>query len=285
MIPPQIKSQIKKALEDKIYPNIILKNCIKITGGCVNTSYKIITNKGDFFVKYNLKAKPNMFKAEFDGLNLIRKLNSIDTPKIIGVDNNFLLLEFIPVSNPNSIFWKNFGRQLANLHLNTNDNFGLYFDNYIGLLPQINKKYKDWIEFFINARLIPQLNISCLTSSIKNDFEKLFIKLPNILPNIQPSLIHGDLWYGNFLIKDNEMPVLIDPAIYFGNREMDISMTKLFGGFHTDFYSAYNESYPLDNNWEDRIDICNLYSLLVHINMFGKGYISQVRNILSYYVG
>ena len=171
MIPPQIKSQIKKALEDKIYPNIILKNCIKITGGCVNTSYKIITNKGDFFVKYNLKAKPNMFKAEFDGLNLIRKLNSIDTPKIIGVDNNFLLLEFIPVSNPNSIFWKNFGRQLANLHLNTNDNFGLYFDNYIGLLPQINKKYKDWIEFFINARLIPQLNISCLTSSIKNDFE------------------------------------------------------------------------------------------------------------------
>tara|TARA_B100001142_G_scaffold329115_1_gene391299 strand:- start:14509 stop:15366 length:858 start_codon:yes stop_codon:yes gene_type:complete len=285
MIPPQIKSQIKKTLEDKISPNIFLKKCINITGGCVNTSYKIITNMGAFFVKYNLNAKPNMFKAEFDGLNFIRKLNAIDTPNIIGVDNNFLLLEFIPVSDTNSIFWKNFGRKLAALHLNTNDNFGLCFDNYIGLLPQINKKHKDWIEFFINARLIPQLNISFLTSSIKNDFEKLFIKLPNILPNIQPSLIHGDLWYGNFLIKDNEMPVLIDPAIYFGNREMDISMTKLFGGFHTDFYSAYNESYPLDNDWEDRIDICNLYSLLVHINMFGKGYISQVRNILSYYVG
>ena len=285
MIPSQIKSKIKKTLEDKICPNIILKKCVKITGGCVNTSFKIITNKGTFFIKYNLKAMPRMFKSEFDGLNLIHKLNAIDIPNIIGVDNNFLLLEFIPVSEPNENFWKIFGRNLAALHLNTNDKFGLCYDNYIGFLPQINKKHKDWITFFITARLIPQLNKSCLASSIKNDFEKLFNKLPDILPNIQPSLIHGDLWNGNFLIKDNGIPVLIDPAIYFGNREMDISMTKLFGGFHNDFYSSYNESYPLDNGWENRIDVCNLYYLLVHVNMFGKGYISQIRNILSYYVG
>jgi len=285
MIPSQIKPQLKKILEDKICPNIILKDCVKITGGCVNNSVKIITNKGVFFAKYNLKAKPNMFKSEFDGLKLISKFNVIDIPNVIGFDDDFLLLEYIEVREPKSIFWKNLGRKVAALHLNKNNEFGLYFDNYIGLLPQINKKSKDWVDFFINARLIPQLNISGFTSSIKNDFEKLFIKLPNILPNIQPSLIHGDLWNGNFLIKDNETPVLIDPAIYFGNREMDISMTKLFGGFHSDFYAAYNESYPLDNGWEDRIDICNLYSLLVHVNMFGKGYINQVRNILSYYVG
>jgi fructosamine-3-kinase len=97
--------------------------------------------------------------------------------------------------------------------------------------------------------------------------------------------LHGDLWSGNFLVKGGDTPILIDPAIYYGNREMDIAMSKLFGGFNSDFYFAYNESYPLENGWEERIQICNLYPLLVHVNLFGGAYINQVKNILSYYVG
>ena len=117
------------------------------------------------------------------------------------------------------------------------------------------------------------------------DFEELFVKLPNLFPNEKPSLLHGDLWSGNFLIKNKDTPVLIDPAIYYGYREMDIAMSKLFGGFNSDFYDYYNETFPLEKEWEERVKLCNLYPLLVHVNLFGGGYLNQVKNILSYYVG
>ena len=170
------------------------------------------------------------------------------------------------------------------MHQQTHPKFGLEFDNYIGSLQQSNEQNKNWDDFFIQKRLQAQLSIGDFTANILSDFDKLFQKIPNIFPAEKTALLHGDLWSGNFLAKGGDTPTLIDPAIYYGNREMDIAMSKLFGGFNSDFYFAYNESYPLENGWEERIQICNLYPLLVHVNLFGGGYINQVKNILSYYV-
>ena len=153
------------------------------------------------------------------------------------------------------------------------------------MTERLNTKKENWIDFFVQNRLLAQLNIGGFSSSIKNDFEKLFDKLPDLIPQEKPSLIHGDLWGGNFLVKEHTLPVLIDPAIYFGNREMDIAMSKLFGRFNTNFYTSYNEVFPLEKGWEERVNLCNLYPLLVHVNLFGGGYLNQVKNILSYYVG
>jgi len=285
MISSQIKRRLELCLKAKVHPKIIVKKCIPISGGCINNAIKLETNKETFFAKYNKNAKSDMFQTEHDGLKVLKDTNAICIPDMIAFENNFLILEFIPLSNPDACFWENFGRSLAKMHQKTDEKFGLDFDNYIGTLPQSNTQDKNWVDFFIQNRLLAQLDMGNYSPSVRGDFEKLFEKLPNIFPANPPSLLHGDLWSGNFLIKDKETPVLIDPAIYFGNREMDIAMCKLFSGFHTDFYDSYNEKFPLENDWEERIRLCNLYPLLVHVNLFGRGYLNQVKNILSYYVG
>ncbi len=285
MIPAQIKSSLSTYLKENVHPQIILESTFPIFGGCINTTIKLQTNKGYFFAKWNENAKADLFQTEYEGLKSLKETKAIYIPEIIAFDQNFLILEFVSSANPDDNFWKNFGRDLANLHLWKTDQFGLDYDNYIGSLKQFNTKKENWIDFFVQNRLLAQLEIGSFSSSIKNDFEKLFDKLPDLIPQEQPSLIHGDFWSGNFLVKDHSLPVLIDPAIYFGNREMDIAMSKLFGGFHTDFYTSYNEVFPLENDWEERVNLCNLYPLLVHVNLFGGGYLNQVKNILSYYVG
>ena len=285
MISSQIKRRLELCLKEKVHPKIIVGKCFSISGGCINNAIKLETNKGIVFAKYNTNAKLNMFQTEYDGLKILKDKSAIYIPEIIAFENNFLILEFIPPSSPNAFFWGNFGRNLAKMHQQTDKKFGLNFDNYIGSLPQNNEQNKNWVDFFVQNRLLAQLAIGDYSSSLKRDFERLFKKLPNIFPATLPSLLHGDLWSGNFLVKDKNTPVLIDPAIYFGNREMDIAMCKLFSGFHADFYTSYNEEFPLENGWEERINLCNLYPLLVHVNLFGGGYLNQVKNILSYYVG
>ena len=285
MIPSQIKKNLELCLKAKIHPKILVGKYSPVAGGCINNTIKLETNKGSFFAKYNISAKSDTFQVEYEGLKLLKNTNTIRVPNVIAFNNNFLILEFIPQSNPGPSFWKNFGSSLAKVHQQTNEKFGLDFDNYIGSLYQSNAQKKNWTDFFIQNRLLAQLHIGNYSLSVKQDFEKLFEKLPDIFPVSSPSLLHGDLWSGNFLIKDEKTPVLIDPAIYFGDREMDIAMCRLFGGFHTDFYINYNERFPLENGWEERINICNLYPLLVHVNLFGERYLNQVKNILSYYVG
>ena len=285
MISTQIIKSLELCLKEKVHPKIIVEKCFSISGGCINNAIKLETNKGRFFAKYNTNTKLNMFQTEYDGLRILKRKSALYIPEIIAFENNFLILEFIQPSSPNDFFWRNFGRNLAKMHQQTDKKFGLNFDNYIGSLPQNNEQNINWVDFFVQNRLLAQLDIGDYSSSLKRDFEKLFKKLPDIFPTTLPSLLHGDLWSGNFLVKDKNTPVLIDPAIYFGNREMDIAMCKLFNGFHTDFYNSYNEESPLENGWEERINLCNLYPLLVHVNLFGGRYLNQVKNILSYYVG
>ena len=285
MIPSEIKRRIITQLGNALNTTITVNGESSIVGGCINNTIKINTNKGDFFVKWNTNSKANMFQSEYNGLKVLKDTNTIRIPNVLCFDDDFLILEFISPSNPNNAFWEVFGQKLALMHKQTHSKFGLDFDNYIGSLYQDNTQNKNWTEFFIQNRLQAQLSIGNFSGTLLSDFDKLFQKLPNLFPNEKPALLHGDLWSGNFLAKNGDTPMLIDPAIYYGNREMDIAMSKLFGGFNSDFYFAYNESRPLENGWEERIQICNLYPLLVHVNLFGGAYINQVKNILSYYVG
>ena len=285
MIPSEIKRRIITQLGNALNTTITVNGESSIVGGCINNAIKINTNKGDFFVKWNTNSKANMFQTEYNGLKVLKDTNTIRIPNVLCFDDDFLILEFIPPSNPNNAFWEVFGQKLALMHKQTHSKFGLDFDNYIGSLYQDNTQNKNRTEFFIQNRLQAQLSIGNFSGTLLSDFDKLFQKLPNLFPNEKPALLHGDLWSGNFLAKNGDTPMLIDPAIYYGNREMDIAISKLFGGFNSDFYFAYNESHPLENGWEERIQICNLYPLLVHVNLFGGAYINQVKNILSYYVG
>jgi len=251
-------------------------------GGSINHAVRLEYAGTDFFLRWNSSYKfPGMFEAEILGLNLLRKTGSIQIPKVIGQGDDtrhcYLLMEYIPQGHPDTRFWKRFGYQLASLHQNTAAFFGLDHDNYIGSLPQQNNESSNWHEFFIRFRIQPQLSMAVDKAYLhKNDiqsFHKLFTKLPHLIPAEAPCLLHGDLWSGNFLCSYKALPVLIDPAVYYGHREMDIAMTRLFGGFHPDFYYAYHEAFPLENDWEKRIDLCNLYPLLVHVNLFGGGYV------------
>ena len=258
-----------------------------VSGGCINDCYKLETQKSNYFVKLNDTI--NLFEEENKGLDLLRASKTFFIPKVykFGVfeSSNFLLMEWIEEKNKSDNFWNFFSKNLSELHSLTNDKFGLDHDNYIGSLKQSNIYYYDGVEFFINTRLVPQLEKlnSLNNSSFFKKFDVLFNLLNEIIPVYQPSLLHGDLWSGNFLIDHNGHACIIDPAVYYGNREADIAMTKLFGGFSEEFYSNYNDYKPMLNGWQERMPIWNLYPLLVHANLFGSSYLNQINSILNKY--
>jgi protein-ribulosamine 3-kinase len=262
-------------------------------GGCINHGGKLSTSRGNFFLKWNDIAKfPEMFKAECKGLLLLRQQNAIRIPKVIGVGENdtfqFLLLEFIEERTRSKNYWLQLGERLATLHRQHSIQFGLDHSNYIGSLLQSNNQNNSWIDFFIECRLDAQLKIALHSGAVDSTwikkFESLYSKLTTLLPEERPSLLHGDLWSGNLLIDEKGEPCLIDPAVYYGNREADLAMTKLFGGFDTTFYHCYDEIFPLQQGYEERADIYNLYPLLVHVNLFGGSYKRSVENIVNKFI-
>ena len=283
ILPNAIEKEIKSILISKKGDGITIMDMQPVSGGCINNATKIITNYGNFFLKWNINASEKMFDTEVKGLELLRKSKTIYIPQIIAYDHNYLMMEFIEKESPSNILWEEFGRDLSELHKVSNINFGLDHNNFIGSLPQDNKQQLSWSDFFINQRIIPQLSMGDFSPDFIRDFDKLFLKIDALFPEEPSSLLHGDLWNGNFIFLNNKT-ALIDPAVYFGSREMDIAMSKLFGGFHDQFYSSYNENYPLSEGWQERIDICNLYPLLVHVNLFGGGYYSQVKTILNRFI-
>jgi len=290
MISNELKEALEKLLAEKFSQAIFIQNIKPVSGGCINETIKLETNHKTFFLKINsAKTFPGMFEAEAKGLKLLAATNTIKIPDVIhhGEHNgfSFLLLEWIEPGKREKDFFEDFGKKLAALHKHTNNYFGLDHDNYIGSLPQSNKQYENGIDFFIEQRLIKQIEIAKdkneIDSSTIKQFNNLFKKLPEIIPPDKPSLLHGDLWSGNYMTDNNGSACLIDPAVYYGFREADLAMTKLFGGFDSEFYEAYNEEFPLQKNWQQRLDIFNLYPLMVHVNLFGGGYLSQVKNILK----
>lgn len=174
------------------------------------------------------------------------------------------------------------------MHRNSSGQFGLDHDNYIGSLPQRNRFSASWAEFFVRERLAVQLQLAIdggrIERQIASKFSAVFQRLHEWVPAEPPALLHGDLWSGNLLTSFAGNPCLIDPAVYFGHREMDLAMMRLFGGFHVDCFHAYAETFPLTPGFEDRADLYNLYPLLVHVNLFGGGYAAQVASIINRFV-
>ena len=289
MFPDVLKKSVESTLSTHFEKQVKISDIRSIGGGCINEASLLQTNIGRYFIKYNsASAYPGMFEKETTGLKILADTKTIEIPEIIGAAETgkytYLLLQYIEDGVSSLNFWDNFGKKLADLHRNTNDSFGLDHDNYIGSLVQRNNPHPDFLSFFITQRIVPQLteafNKGAFTKSETRYFDSLFNTLHNIIPVEKPALIHGDLWSGNYIVNANGSPCLIDPSVYYGHREADIAMTKLFGGFQPEFYHAYNQAWPMDKDWQKRMNIFNLYPLLVHVNLFGGSYSGQVLQII-----
>ncbi|HKP32605.1 MAG TPA: fructosamine kinase family protein [Chitinophagaceae bacterium] len=265
-----------------------------VAGGSINQTFKIETGADIFFCKtyQDSNGYPDFLIKEVNGLEFLRKRNCIRIPEVIyhGVHGEvqILLLEWIEQGSKSKLFWKKFGEQLAALHMHHGEYFGLDENNHMGALPQQNNPHSDWCDFFRECRLKPQISLAeknnLLDTKTTDQFEIIFNKLKGFFPLSKPSALHGDLWSGNFLCDENEDPVLIDPAVYYGDRNIDLAMSTLFGGFDSSFYQSYHDQFPLDRNHKEQWDICNLYPLLIHLNLFGKGYLSSIGSILKKYI-
>lgn len=289
MLPSALNSEICSLLARKSGKEIIINNAIGLSGGSINMAFRLETNDGRFFMKYNRAAAyPGMFSQEARGLELLFNAGEIRIPEVIGFgeagEHTFIVLEYLDSAVKSNNFWEDFGRKLAALHRHSSEQFGLDHDNYIGSLKQYNDPNDSWMDFFREQRLLVQMEMAAkaglLPSGIRKSFESLFSRLEDIFPKEAPSLIHGDLWSGNYMIDEVGNACIIDPAVYFGSREMDIGMSQLFGGFGPAFYDAYKEAWPMQPGWKERIEICNLYPLMVHVNLFGAGYLGSVESIL-----
>lgn len=260
-----------------------------VSGGCINNAVILETDGDSFFMKWNdAGAFPGMFEAEAKGLELLRSTGTVKVPVVVGQgsadERSFLILGHIVPGRRKKSFWEEMGNGLASLHRCTADSFGLGHDNYIGLLKQSNSSHQAWSGFFAAERLEKQSAIAFearrLSAGHIKLIRRLYEKLDRFFPAEPPALLHGDLWPGNYLTDHEGSPCLIDPAVYYGHREVDLSMPLLFGGFDEKFYAAYHECFPLEKGFYDRADLYNLYPLLVHLNLFGSAYLGQVEEVL-----
>jgi fructosamine-3-kinase len=288
-----IKTQLQLLLEDRINEQISSFELKTISGGSINQAYQLtINNQLKFFCKTNDALKfPGLFLSEKSALDLLAAQGIFRIPKVILLAElsgyQVLVLEFIEPGVKTTGFWKRFGEQLSRLHSLKNDSFGLSNDNYMGALKQSNKRSSDWNEFFFNERILPQVRLATNNGLLSADQAKSFDRLPALLPQLfpdaEPCLLHGDLWSGNYLCDTTSNPVLIDPAIYYGHPSIDLGMTTLFGGFEKTFYDSYNYHTPFTSNHRLQWEISNLYPLLIHLNLFGKSYLGEVMAIMQRY--
>ena len=269
-----------------------LLHAAPISGGDINDAFCLtLANKARVFMKANRSAAPAFFQAEAEGLAALRGTGAIGVPAVIaaGTDHrygSFLLLEWIDAAPQARDFWETFGRSLATMHLADAGGFGWKRDNYIGATPQINAPRDSWVAFFRDCRLAPQFKRAqrCFDAAMRRRFTRLLDHLEDyLIEPPRPSLLHGDLWSGNFITGSDGQAWLIDPAVYVGHAEADLAMTELFGGFHPRFYAAYREVNPLQRGYDDRRDLYNLYHLVNHLNLFGAGYLSAVERIVKRY--
>lgn len=290
MLRQKTKNFLEKSLISSGLTDGLIERIEAVYGGSVNSTYAVYTNSRNFFVKVNSKdAFPEMFQKEQKGLELLQKNSELKIPTVHKLDEfedkAFLIMELIEGSKKKKNYWEIFGAEIARLHRNTNSSYGLAYNNYNGSLIQNNSQNENWITFFIENRLKFQEKIGVdskrIDSELSELLKRLYSKIPDILIEEQPALLHGDFWSGNFMVAEDGSPVIMDPAVYFGNREVDIAMSMLFGGFDKDFYNSYNKEFPLQKGWEQRVEVYNIYPLLVHVNLFGSSYAQRVKSILK----
>src|SRR5690606_3171217 len=265
-----------------------INNIKFLSGGWISHAAFLETREGSYFIKWG--SHLDLFGTEKAGLDLLRGKSQLKIPYVFGAGSihgkNFILMEYIASGPSASSYWINLGQGLAELHKHTAEKHGLSFDNYIGRLPQKNKLLtSSWFDFFIEHRLEFQLKLAMEKQLVSDDFVRryraIYQRIPDLIPDEQPSLLHGDLWSGNIIPAAGGEACVIDPAVYFGSREIELAFTKLFGGFDRQFYLAYEEAFPLAPGFEDRVDIYNIYPLMVHANMFGSSYLSAVERTIG----
>lgn len=269
--------------------SVKFKTASLISAGNLNQGIKLETSDGQYYLKINFFHEREILKKEAEGLKKLSKSTFLRIPEIYGCgrvrDYNYLISEFICESRPTLEYWEELGLGLADLHLHHQKFFGLESDNFISSLSQKNNPSENWIDFFIKNRLEPLLGKAYFDQLITGDFLRkfqiLYPKLDSIFPKEPPSLIHGDLWSGNILCASNGKPCLIDPAVYYGHREMDLAFSHLFGGFDRRFYEAYESIIPLEPGFESRMALYNLYPLLVHLNLFGSAYLPAIEKTIK----
>jgi protein-ribulosamine 3-kinase len=288
-----LDQNLLKKIELTINDRIV--NSRSISGGCISDSLLLITESGKkYFLKVNNTQPEDMFIKEANGLRELSRANTIRIPHVIFTDSNYIILEAIDSGTRIKKFFEDFGRRFAEMHKFTSDQFGFYENNYIGSTPQINipqqNEAENWTEFYFNKRILFQYELAVKNGYGDSTLKSLIKKLENNIPEIlkgsdePPCLLHGDLWGGNYIVDENGEACLIDPAVYYGHREADLAMTKLFGGFSSEFYKAYNEFYPLPDGYNYRENIYKLYHVMNHLNLFGTGYYNQTISLLKFYV-
>lgn len=283
-----------------------------VGGGSISSAYWFETANARYFLKVNSGSSAlEMFHAEQEGLDAIEATRTIAIPHVhlVGsIDGKaFLLMDHVDSKRPNASDYQRLGRELAELHQfshhpptrstgeigsrrtgpeqSSGVGFGFSSDNFIGNLPQSNRSHVDWPQFYWFERILPQLQMARRSELISGKMipkeENAIALFRDVFGHVKPSLLHGDLWGGNYLIATDGTPYLIDPAVYHGHSMVDIAMSRLFGGFGPDFYSAYHEIIPKPENYDIQIDLYQLYYLLVHLNLFGSGYYSSVTSLLK----
>jgi fructosamine-3-kinase len=270
-----------------------IKNRRSVGGGCINQGYAVSGDTGTYFVKLNRASQVEMFEAEALGLKQMLGTNTIRVPKPICVgtagDSAYIVMQWLEFAGSgNTQAWEEMGRKLAAMHRATppqpsgQQAFGWDINNTIGSTPQINTWASNWAEFFAEQRLGYQFKLARRRGGHFSQQERLLAVVPELLEHQpQPSLVHGDLWGGNAAITKSGEPVILDPATYVGDREVDLAMTELFGGFPAAFYRGYNEVWPLDEGYQQRRTLYNLYHILNHFNLFGSGYASQADRMID----
>jgi protein-ribulosamine 3-kinase len=291
MVPAPIEQYIQQWLKEHTAISSSAIRFVPVGGGSINQTYRIEAGAHRYFCKINAITKfPSLFACEQKGLTLLAQQQVIRVPAVLALcetgNYQVLLLEWIEQGLRTDAFWKKFGEQLAALHHRRGTHFGLDTDNYMGSLPQYNKVSDSWTDFFIHQRLQPQIELALTNRLLEptqaKGFEKLYTKLPDIFPEEPPCLLHGDLWSGNYLCSAVGQPVLIDPAVYYGHRSIDLAMTTLFGGFDQLLYDSYHYHYPLPSNYRQQWEVCNLYPLLIHLNLFGKSYLADILHTIRH---
>lgn len=296
MMQHQLQLHIEQALSEQLVKSVRVQDVKTLGGGCINHASQLKTTAGNFFLKWNSGGISDMFVREAESLQELAKAESeLHIPRVYmaappqGQLHAFLVTEFLrPPEQSQSAIDEQLGRGLAQIHRYQSEKFGFYHDNYCGSTPQDNHWQSDWTTFFAEQRigaLVKMIRSKRGLDSREEDvYDRLLQKLPQLVDHQPaPSLNHGDLWSGNYMYSE-QGPALIDPASYYADREFDLGMMGMFGGFSSRVWDAYHEEFPLESEWKDRHELYKLYHFLNHDYLFGGGYGQQALSIAQTYL-
>lgn len=292
VISPQLAAQLNTQLSASLGRAFAIQHTQSVGGGCINQAYQITDGDQTFFLKLNQATQVAMFEAEAKGLKEIYDSQTVRVPRPLAwgtaEGTAYLVMEWLDLGGGGEAGWQQLGQNLAALHRVTSpQGFGWSQSNTIGATPQPNPWTQSWAEFFREHRLHHQFQLAQRRGGHFPRRRDLLVALPQLLASHHPApaLVHGDLWSGNAAITQGGEPVILDPAPYYGDREVDLAMTELFGRFPTAFYQGYNKAYPLDQGYGVRKPLYNLYHVINHFNLFGGGYEAQANRLIDQVLG